>query len=206
MKNIYLFASFIILLSACRKEESSSIPVIEVQAPEHLALYSVYDTIEVQATITDEKNLVSVQVKLTDSNFNPVSPAEVFYPGQTNFNLNTRLFIDDPLLESGHYYVLVRADNGDNTKNKYQEILVQGLEQEFKQMLIITESSAGTIQVIGTEDLESTVELTSLEGDFTASAISSRDQLLFIDDPLRDSWHYEVLVGGGNGYNVKIKC
>lgn len=180
IKNIPLVLLFIILLFSCRKEENSSIPVIEVHLPEYLALYDVYDTISVQATISDEIELESIQVKLTDSNFNPVTKAEVFYPGTMDYNLSTKIVIDNPSLESGHYYVLVKANNGNNSKNKYQEIILQGLEQEFKQLLIITEGTANTIQVFRTDDLESADILTTFDGDFTASAISPADKLLFV--------------------------
>lgn len=174
-----VFLLFLVLVS-CKKQEESSIPVIAYFSPEHNQQFTVFDSIRVVADIADEKIIASVRVNLTDENFIAVSPSQTYFPNATSFSLNTYLHISDDKLIGGSYYVLIRADNGTNFKNQYQQIHISALEREYEQTVVITDGGLNSLNVFGTEDFESTSSLFSVNGDFVASEISSVEHLLFI--------------------------
>ena len=150
--SLLIFTTFLILLVGCKKEKDTHIPVITYYSPQHNQAFNVLDTVLVEALITDQKMITSVKVNLTNEEFITVSEARSFSPNTNSYELKTKLAIDDEALESGTYYVLIRADNGDNFKNKYQQILIQGTEQEFVQLLAVTDGGFMTLKVMGSAD------------------------------------------------------
>lgn len=179
-RSALFFLIIVLLLFACKKEEDNRIPTITYFAPAHAQQFEVLDTIPVQALIEDEKGITSVRVNLTDEDFIAVSPSKTFFPNAGSFQLDILLPIDNESLESGKYFVLIRAENGVNFKNQYQEIAISGLEQEYIQALIITEGETNSSEVFGTVNFEIATPLFSIAGDFIDSEISSADQLLFV--------------------------
>lgn len=176
----YFFVLIVLVFFSCKKEADNRIPAISYLQPSYLQQFSVEDTIPVKAQVQDEKEITRIQVSLVDANFSPVSAPQLFYPATASYLLDTRLPIPDQSLESGNYYVFVKADNGVNFKNKYQEVILHGLDQEYLQTVVITEGGLNQVQVFGTSDFEGTSLLKVITGDFSASAISSKDKLLFV--------------------------
>lgn len=164
----------------CREEKDTSIPVIIYQAPQFRQEFTVNDTIEVSASITDKQVITYVKVNLTDKDFTPVSASRTFAPNSPSFDLKTQLWIDDLSLQSGTYYVLIRAENEEEFKNQYQEIILHGPEQEFRQLLVVTAGGSNGFSVHGTEDLDTSAQLLTIAGDYAGSDISLEDQLLFV--------------------------
>lgn len=188
----YSIFSLLILIVGCKEEKDTRIPEIYYSSPQFRQEFSVLDTITVEAAITDQKMITSVKVNLTNDQFIPVSEARTFAPNMPSFQLSTKLVIDDENLESGTYYVLIRAENGESFRNKYQEISIRGSEQEFIQLLIVSDGGFLTVKVDGSSDFETTTPLFEITGDFAASAISSAHQLLFIagkNSPNVEAYH-----------------
>ena len=175
-----LLAAFLYLMAGCREDKETSIPVIQFDTPQFRQEFTVLDTIAVKALITDRQNITYVKVNLTDANFVPISSSLTYSPDAPSFELETRLWIEDATLASGTYHVLVRAENESAFKNKYQEVLLHGIEQEFRQLLIITEGGFSKVRVSGTHDFDLVQELFTIQGDYAASAISQAHQLLFM--------------------------
>lgn len=172
--------TFALLLVGCKEEKDTRIPQIIYYSPGYKQEFIVKDTVPVHAMITDEALISAVKVNLTDANFVTASAVQTFQPNSSSFELITGIPIADESLESGKYYVLVRAENNGNFKNQYQEIHITGLEQEFRQLLVITEGGFNEIKISGTEDLDKIEGRFTFSGDYAGSAISQADQLLFI--------------------------
>jgi hypothetical protein len=179
-KQLVLVTAIALLLVGCKDEKVTSFPTITYYSPQVMQEYNVVDTVDVHVLITDDVPVTLVKVNITNEDFMPVTPSKIFYPNATSWELNTRIPIDDVSLETGTYFTLVRAENGSNFKNQYQEILLRGLEREFKQLVVITEGGFNEFRIWGSTDLDVIQHLISVNGDFAASAVSHTDQLLFI--------------------------
>ena len=169
-----------LLLVGCKDEKVTSIPTITYYSPQYMQEFIVADTVDVHALITDDVPVTMVRVNITNEDFMPVSQSMTFSPNATSWELTTRIPIEDESLETGSYYILVRAENGTAFKNQYQEIIIRGLDREFKQLLVVTEGGFNEFKIWGSADLEDIQPLISINGDFMSSAISHADQLLFI--------------------------
>jgi len=99
---------------------------------------------------------------------------------------------------------LIRAENSENFKNKYQEISIQGLPLDFEQLVIVTSGGLNTLGVTGTEDFEVATPLFSITGDYAASEISSSDKLLFIAGKNNPNVHAYNLTGNALSWFVEV--
>ncbi len=179
-KPLELVLTTALLLVGCKDEKVTSIPTITYYEPQYKQEYNVADTVDVHALITDDVPVTRVKVNITTEDFIPASQSQVYKPNTTSWELKTSIPIEDKLLETGSYYVLIRAENGMTYKNQYQEILIRGLEREFKQLLVMTEGGFNEFRIWGSADLDTILPLINISGDFMASAISHAHQMLFI--------------------------
>ena len=154
-KICWLVLTTTLLLVGCKDEKVTTIPTITYYSPQYLQEFTVADTIDIHALITDDVPVTLVKVNITNEDFIPVSASMIFSPNATSWELSTRIPIEDESLETGSYYTLIRAENGTTYKNQYQEIIIRGLEREFKQLLVITEGGFNEFKVWGSADLDS---------------------------------------------------
>ena len=169
-----------ILLTGCRKEKDSWIPEVEIHSPAFGEEFDLGDKITVRASITDREIITFVRVYLADAGFNPVTSAGTFTPNVASYELETEIWVLGEYLEAGTYYVVVRAENGVNFKLKYEEVILFGGELEFRQLLIIGDGGFKTLKVSGSEDFTTITDHFTLTGDYAASTVSRKDQLLFL--------------------------
>ncbi len=181
----YLHLLLTLLLAAlfaggCKKEEEGWIPSVTFESPQEGQVFKAGEVIPVRALITDKEFLTFVSVYLADGNFTPLTSARTFTPNAASFQLDTEIWVPEDLQESGTCYVAIRAENNINFKRKYQKLILQTSDAEFKQLLLIGDGGFNAIRVSATGDFTEVNELFTLPGDFAASEISHDDQLLFI--------------------------
>jgi len=170
---------FLILFFGCREEETS-IPEILFYSPVHNEEFNESDSIYVHALISDERPIQYIRTNLTDENLISVSPHQTNNPGVYRYELKTYISLSDIDFESGTFYVLIRAENDSEFKNKYQKIFLHAEDRVFERPVVITSPSSTTIEISGVENYDSIYQITSFTGSFAGAEISSKDKLLFI--------------------------
>lgn len=126
----FLLLMYILFSISCQKNEDSIKPVINASAPADNSQYNTFDSILVQAEITDEEGLTFVSVELLNSDLiTVVAPFGRTVSGNA-YNLFTSLVIDNIHLQTGKHYVLITAKDAINTTRLYIEVFVYGLPLE----------------------------------------------------------------------------
>ena len=88
--------------------------------------------------------------------------------------------IPDENLNTGNYYLKIQANDDYNYKNEFIKIYLEAAPTKLEQIVVLTESGNNQINVSGITNFETIVELFSIEGDYSASEISSEHHKLFI--------------------------
>lgn len=176
---LLLFVFSLLLVYSCKKMDETD-PVIILLQPSSLLTISPVDTITVEATITDDRDLQEVSVQLLNLNFTPVSNIRKFFPTSKNFHLLTPYILSEPNLETGTYLIGVTVFDGNNTVHAYREIYVQALPNIRKSVFVITKNAAGNPCIFRPDSLHLLQAYLSIPGDYLSSSISSRDQKLYI--------------------------
>ena len=143
---LFLFLSvpivLVLAISSC-KDKDELPPDISILTPSEGTIYSVYDTVFTSFEISDETQLTQASVELVNSNFIPVTPKTVVQ----NYNGSAALVIDDKLLETGDYYVLITALDGTNETREFRKIKVVALPKERRAIYVGTGAASGNATV-----------------------------------------------------------
>ena len=179
-RSILLLFVFLILNFSCNKDDRTSIPVVEILSPVDNEIFNVSDTIQVIAIINDEREIRNIQVVLVNEDFTPVAKTYIRYPNSNNYNLEMEYPIDDSTLESGDYYILVKAENESKFKNEYRKIKIVGEPLKLEKVMIVTGEGYQHISVNEIDSSQTVVHLFDVNCNYTASAVSSRFQQFYL--------------------------
>jgi len=109
------------------KEADEMPPMVTVISPNELAQFSVYDTIPVHFSVSDDRVVEQVTIKLVNTEFIAVGAQVTQQIGKEQFDGHADLVVDNKMLEAGNYFVLVTATDGTNERNAYREVRVNAL-------------------------------------------------------------------------------
>lgn len=157
MRLLYSVTS-LVLLSICLSfhsctEKDNEAPIVSILAPLSESVYSVFDTVTVRVSVVDETELVSVSAKLVNADFIPVGVSKnIAINTDTNQGF-TELVINDKVLDTGFYYVLVIANDGTNEQREYQRITIFGLPKERKAIYFSSTNGLGADNISRVDSL-----------------------------------------------------
>ncbi len=141
-------------LLSCKKDLDTQHPVIVYQSPTVLQEFEVLDIISVIAEISDDRIIESVKVELVNKEFSPILPAVVLYPKSANYHLDIEYPIEDVYIESGEYYMHIRAEDGTNFKSQYQLVKIIGIPRQFEKLIVLTYQNFNKIRVSEIDKLD----------------------------------------------------
>lgn len=183
MRNLILkILSGILILSivfSCKKGDEKP-PVISVNSPFENQHFSVFDTVEVVATISDETSLKYIQVVLTNSKQVRILNTVTIEPSANAVTIKVPYHLSDFFLESGLYYMLIKASDGINFKNQYISIYINEIQKNLESVFAICRQNNNLVSIYRSDSILNMMPFTTIPGDFQYSALSSRDQLLFL--------------------------
>lgn len=180
LKNFVRASVVLVLLTGCVKEYPDRVPEINIYAPAKNQVFNVSDTIVVSGKVWADKMLVSIKVVLTDQNFQPVHKAFYLYPTANNFILDLFYPLDNLNLSGGKHYLQIRAEDGFNYRNFYQEVYLVELPWILKQVIVLTKPQSSVIHIQRVNSEDEVEQIASITGDYAASEISSETRQLYI--------------------------
>lgn len=128
MKKHLLHTTFFVLIFfffSCKKEKKDTIsPLVTINKPSSGQPFSMFDTLTVNAHVSDETHLSSIVVALTDIN-NIVLQYTYSVPIQNNdFTFNIKYILNAYHISSGFYYLSVTVSDGSNTTQRTVKIYI----------------------------------------------------------------------------------
>jgi len=180
LRNILLPVIFILSTPSCNKDEEITIPVVDVISPVDNKIFNVTDTVPVLAEINDKRVITHVQVGLVNENFTPVAKVYNSYPDSKSCHLDIQYVLDDNTLESGTYYILVKAENGQKFKNVYRKIRLRGEAVKLEKIIVVTGEGGQHIRINAIDSSQTVSHMLDINCNYAASAISNRFQQLYI--------------------------
>lgn len=181
MKSIFkiLILSFFTgqVFISCKKDKDAVPPVISVLSPRDNNSFSVFDTLEVNADISDDSQLASVSIQLMNENLTPALSLSRKTVSGKNYSLRADYIIYDSRLLSGIYYLRVTASDGENETKEYVKLYISESASSSQGIFII--STPGT--VVNVSFLDSALNaqpFITRYCDYTASCVSSKNQYI----------------------------
>lgn len=182
LRNLMILALILqlFLISSCKKVADTQLPVISYISPYELEEFNVLDNIPIKADITDDNIIESLKVGLVDSDLISVAPSIYIYPNSSSYKLDIQYSINGQYLETGEYYIHIRAEDGTNFKNQYQLIKINGIPLEFEKVIVVSKGNFNEINISEIDKADNMKYLFDFAGDYSGSEINSRYQQLYI--------------------------
>lgn len=169
-----------VLIMACDdKDDDNQPPVIDLQVPSEFDQYRSIDTIPILAYISDNKQLESVTIDIETLDFEPVTARRQYGLSGSSITFVRDLFLEEPFLESGTYYLVMRASDGSNVTSVFIQIYLVATEREIEQFVVTTNTGNST-KVLTSENLAEWTERLDLFVDASGSALNYRQGLIGI--------------------------
>lgn len=119
------FFLFIFFLLSCKKDKKDAqAPVIGCFSPAINQHYKMFDTIIVNAQVTDNEHLSSLNVTLTDLNHTPLQASYAVPIQSAGFTFTIKYILTQYHLQTGTYFLQIIANDGYNTATYNQPIYI----------------------------------------------------------------------------------
>jgi hypothetical protein len=178
-KLLFLFLSFSLALVSCKKKDEIS-PSVQITSPNEYSNHNVLDTLAVVGTISDNEHLEYVKLSLLNEDNITVASVVTIFPETKEYSLNREFIIDNILLESGDYNLLVTASDGENETRKYIDITLNEAVTELTGILFAETPSANLVEVKKIKPDLSVQQVAFAAGDFSSATASSKNQAFYM--------------------------
>jgi hypothetical protein len=132
--------------AACNKHDhDTASPIIRIETPTTGNIFYFGNSIQLDAIITDDRKLESVQLDVTDAQNNRYLQSQSFFPTENSFQLNYSLTHNDLYLPSGTYYVRITASDGENQQIAFREIQLTEAPRLQERVFILQENGTSTL-------------------------------------------------------------
>lgn len=131
-------------LPACRKDKDNTPPVIRLDSPVLGALFYFNNAITIEGSVTDESNLESVQIEITNAQGQRFLETVSFYPDGNTYTINYSIAHNDLYLISGTYYVKITAKDGENQQILFREIQLIEAPRTLEKIFVVRNTGGTT--------------------------------------------------------------
>ena len=135
----------LLVLMACQKDQDELPPEIDFLAPIAQSRFQVLESVQLEATIRDNKKLKSISLRLIRSaDRRQVLETKSYQVSGKSFSLSDTFFLNDSLLEAGDYYFELSVSDGENEIAAFKTIRIASLPKRRLGVLVHTETANGS--------------------------------------------------------------
>lgn len=135
--NTALLAAMIGGFVSCSKMDRKP-PNVTLIQPSAIYSLAVPGNIPVKFTAMDDRILSQITIELIDEQINNTGVGFTIFPNRNYIEVDTALVVNDILLNSGKYYLRVRAFDGIQTGTAYTEIQLTGVPRMMDEILLFS--------------------------------------------------------------------
>ena len=204
------YTAFFVLICAlsigsCKKKDSVP-PNVAIYLPAEGQLFNVFDTVTTQFSVDEETNLEYVSAQIVDDNFIPIGQSQSINFNEIFFSRTADLVLENKLLETGDYYVLITASDGTNETREFRKIGVIALPKKKRGIFFSTAAPSNQIWKIDSL-FQGGVSWLSPSQDMRKLCVNSlNDRLTFIGEFSTEVQSYDInsvgMVWSDNTANV----
>jgi hypothetical protein len=181
--HIIFFVLSAFLFTNCIKDNDAVDPDIVITSPKENQVFNVFDTLFVKASVTSRDKLTGLMVGVVDENLQPVLPTYNISLNTTLVNhweINQPIPIDAITLESGNYYLWIKASTDHTIKNKYLSIRIIEAERKIKKIILLQRSNLNTTTLIEMDSSLQPLHCFDFAQDLQAADIDPVHSMLYL--------------------------
>lgn len=176
---VFVFSLLLLVSFSCKKVTDDIDPIINIFLPYENEIINIPDTMHIEAKVSDDNKIEQIQIVITDENFIPAFGSYEYPVNENPATINDDMIIDDIHINSGIYYLKIRAYDGTNYKNAFRKIYINEIPRELNDIIVITKNT-GRIDIQSIDKSFKLNHLFDVDGTFEKSEINPFEQLLYI--------------------------
>jgi hypothetical protein len=158
----------------CKKDSDATKPSVVIDLPAENQIFNALDLVHVTASISDETKLTEVNISLVDENYTQKHEVFQLSVSSPSMSVNEYYWLSNIHLESGAYYIMVAASDGENIAKAYRKIVVQAVPRVIRKILLTTATGTSQTNLSYIDStFSSIIPYLSFNGDFLASSTTS---------------------------------
>ena len=166
-----------VFIFGCKKDDvDEDPPNIFIESPFENQSFSSVDTIFVDAVITDNENVESLELELLSLD-NELITKRQFSVSGTEVNFSYSFEINEPLLSTGQYYFALRARDSENRASSFKQVLINAIPRQIDQYIAIT-TQTNDVRIESSTDLENWMPRINRFMDYNGSAMNFRQNVM----------------------------
>lgn len=178
-QSYFLWLLLILVICSCRKKENLPPSVTFIQPSENTR-FTVLDTINISANISDDNTIAHVSFSITDNNYITVAAAADEHPGGRQATVSRAIVLDNIEMSSGQYYLLVTASDGILETRQFRKIYINEMQKKMKAVYFVTANVSSQVNVFKIDSAFQVKPVITLSGDFAAADVSSENRLYYV--------------------------
>ena len=140
LKNRYIILFFFnFCFLSCAKKDNDA-PVISIISPMENTSYQLPASIVISGNVIDDHNINNIKINIVDENQSPISTEINITIDSLEYQFEESFQINERLLNSGTYYVNVKAfDEENNLSSSYRSIQISEIPRVLKSIYFLTQ-------------------------------------------------------------------
>lgn len=183
LKNRYIILFFFnFCFLSCAKKDNDA-PVISIISPMENTSYQLPASIVIRGNVIDDHNINNIKINIVDENQSPISTEINITIDSFEYQFEESFQINERLLNSGTYYVNVKAfDEENNLSSSYRSIQISEIPRVLKSIYFLTQGHFFTYlyQLTVGNGFVITENIHSITGNFQKSISNSRHEYIFV--------------------------
>jgi hypothetical protein len=176
---LYCLLIAVITLSGCGRTEDVAIePQTVVSDPKENEVFTIFDTIQINAVIKHVSNIEKINLTVTDRQLKPVISSKSIAVTGNEIVIDTFLVVDNKYIEDNLHYLHIEIKDGRNLFNSWTTINITPLKKELSNLMFV--SGVGTLnnlQLINEND--ENIKVYSWTSDYLSGFIDSRYRIFY---------------------------
>jgi hypothetical protein len=191
------------LLGSCSKDEADEKPLVKITSPSHLSTVNGFDTIQVSASISDDRNIERVTVSLRDANDINVLTTVIKRPNTSTYQLDIAYAFNNLLLERSTYHFNISAFDGKHTTTEYVAIAYSEVPRTRQGVFIVSDSPSRTSFYLLDQNYSANF-YQSVQGDHLKTIVDAHHQQLVHCSAINGSLQAIDLITSNPVWNLSL--
>ncbi len=139
--------AMLVILSSCKKEEDGEAPIVTILSPSENDIFNYGESIPIQVKVSDNEKIDRVIIEILDAQNAKFLSTVQLQGNSSSQTFDATIMQDDLYLESGSYYIRVKASDGRNDAFDFQDIQINAAAKTLNRIFLVKDSGNGQCSI-----------------------------------------------------------
>lgn len=139
--------AILVILSSCKKDEDGEAPTVTILSPSENDIFNYNESIPIQVKVSDNEKIDQVIIEILNTQNAKFLSTVQLQGNSSSQTFDATIMHDDLYLESGSYYIRVKASDGQNDAFDFQDIQLNAAVKTLNRIFLVKDSGNGQCSI-----------------------------------------------------------